>query len=451
VGTIVIPVFSRAEEDPEAALADSAFKPVWDVIRALRAHDADLAEQLDSLRRELGRGASKVTIPPKIHLDLPARIGLDFASAFDVRLVEQTTSVWEFWLGLLSTTSRRLGVSVCRQTTPLEGSGLACGAPSAAGSEGQELAAYVQEHGDARVPIAHSTPGGFTLESWCSNRRSDHKRGALDPERIAALDALGFIWGHRQDDTWTAGLAELGAYVKAHGNARVPQAHSAPSGFNLGAWCGTQRIARKAGRLRAQRVAALDALGFAWDTYREAFDRGLAELAAYVEANGDARVPQVHVTATGFKLGEWCLDQRKARKSRKARKLSAERLDALDELGFVWDAHQEAFDRGFAELVAYVEANGDARVSKRDVLPSGFRLGAWCQKRRLERKVRTLSAERVAALDALGFVWDPFQERFDRGLAELAAYVQAHGDAGVPATYSTPGGFNLGSWCSTSR
>ena len=100
-GTIVIPIFIGSEEDPEVALDDSAFKPVLDVIRALRAHDEDLAEQLDSFRRELGKGASSVTIPPKIHLDLPVHIGLDFASAFEVRLVEETTSTWEFSLGLL--------------------------------------------------------------------------------------------------------------------------------------------------------------------------------------------------------------------------------------------------------------------------------------------------------------------------------------------------------------
>ena len=59
----------------------------------MSAHDADLAEQdFDSLRRELGKGASSVTVPPKLHLDLPAHVGLDFASAFEVRLVERTTS-----------------------------------------------------------------------------------------------------------------------------------------------------------------------------------------------------------------------------------------------------------------------------------------------------------------------------------------------------------------------
>jgi predicted helicase len=99
VGTIVIPVFIDTNEDPEIALDDSAFKPVWDVIKAMRAHDDELGRELDSIRRELGRQRGQVRLPGKIHLDLPARVSSDFARAFDVRLVEQTTATWEFYFG----------------------------------------------------------------------------------------------------------------------------------------------------------------------------------------------------------------------------------------------------------------------------------------------------------------------------------------------------------------
>ena len=92
------------------------FKPVWDVIKALRAHDDELAEQLDELRRSLGkRGGAK--LPDKIHLDLPTKVGTDFADAFDVRLVERTTVSWEYWFGLLERyvaengTSRRSAIT----------------------------------------------------------------------------------------------------------------------------------------------------------------------------------------------------------------------------------------------------------------------------------------------------------------------------------------------------
>ena len=99
VGTIVIPVFIEAGGDPDSALDTSAFKPVWDVIRALRAHDDELGEQLDELRRGLGRQNKKLRRPGKIRLDLPARVGTDFVDAFNVHLVDQTTASWEFWLG----------------------------------------------------------------------------------------------------------------------------------------------------------------------------------------------------------------------------------------------------------------------------------------------------------------------------------------------------------------
>ena len=101
VGTIVIPVFIDTDTDPDAALNDSSFKPVWDVIQALRAHDEELGEHIDSLRREMGRTGGVPKLPDKIHLDLPTHISADFARAFDVRLVDSVTAPWMEWFGML--------------------------------------------------------------------------------------------------------------------------------------------------------------------------------------------------------------------------------------------------------------------------------------------------------------------------------------------------------------
>jgi hypothetical protein len=69
---------------------------MWDVIKALRSHDDELGEQLDELRRQLGRQSGPPRRPGKIILDLPQRVGIDFSGAFNVRLLEQTTTSWEF-------------------------------------------------------------------------------------------------------------------------------------------------------------------------------------------------------------------------------------------------------------------------------------------------------------------------------------------------------------------
>ena len=46
-GTIVIPVFIEDGDEQEASIEASNFKPVWDVLKALRAHDEVLADKLD--------------------------------------------------------------------------------------------------------------------------------------------------------------------------------------------------------------------------------------------------------------------------------------------------------------------------------------------------------------------------------------------------------------------
>jgi hypothetical protein len=166
---VVIPVFIDTEEDATIALDDSAFKPVWDVIKALRSHDDELGEQLDELRRQLGRlrQRQRPRLPDKIHLDLPAKVGIDFAHAFKVRLVEQTTASWEFSFGVLEQ--------------------------------------FAERNGDARVPQSYSVDG-YPLGWWVTTERSFYRRGTLDAERQHRLqDLTGWTWDPVADQ-WEEGF-----------------------------------------------------------------------------------------------------------------------------------------------------------------------------------------------------------------------------------------------------
>jgi hypothetical protein len=94
IGTIVIPVFIDESEDADHVLSQSAFEPVWQVLKALRAHDRRLADELDQLRLSLGRrskSGGRISLPDNIHLDVPRLLLRDFEQAFYVRTVEQTT------------------------------------------------------------------------------------------------------------------------------------------------------------------------------------------------------------------------------------------------------------------------------------------------------------------------------------------------------------------------
>ena len=94
IGTIIIPVFVDESEDADHALENSAFDPVWQVLKALRAHDRRLADELDGLRTSLGKQASggkRIRLPANVVLDVPRLLLKDFEQAFYVRAVMAAT------------------------------------------------------------------------------------------------------------------------------------------------------------------------------------------------------------------------------------------------------------------------------------------------------------------------------------------------------------------------
>ena len=75
-------------------------------------------------------------------------------------------------------------------------------------------------------------------------------------------------------------------------------------------------------------------------------------------------MPDAFVTGT-YKLGRWVAVQRF-----KEDTLSPERKKRLNAIGFVWDAHDAAWEQGFAALTKFKARKGHCRVP-RGVTSSG--------------------------------------------------------------------------------
>lgn len=71
-----------------------------------------------------------------------------------------------------------------------------------------------------------------------------------------------------------------------------------------------------------------------------------------------------------------------------------------------------------------------------------------------EHGTPTLTPERIAQLDAIGFDWGPAtveQQRWANAIAHLSDYVAEHGHTRVPHRVTCSDGFRLGLWVTTRR
>jgi hypothetical protein len=206
------------------------------------------------------------------------------------------------------------------------------------------------------------------------------------------LDEIGFV-SDPHESAWEEGFTALTTFKTREGHCRVPQRHIEGT-FNLGAWVARQRATKD--RISPERRKRLDEIGFVWDPLEEVWEEGFAALTTFEAREGHCNVPDGHVE-TKCNLGKWIGRQRAVRDT-----MPAERMRRLDEIGFVWDPHESAWEEGFAALTTFKTREGNCRVPQRHI-EATFKLGVWVSKQRAKRD--NMFAERRQRLDLIDFVW----------------------------------------------
>jgi len=397
-GTIVLPVFIEDGDDHEASIEASNFKPVWDVLKALRAHDEVLASTLDQYRTNMAKNASqsRESISDKIIFDMPISVNPEFASALRTVLVEASTATWEFWFGLLEK--------------------------------------FKEAEGHCLVSVRYITDG-FFLGKWVSHQRNSLE--ILPPDLKKRLDDLGFVW-NVFDQWWEEGFAALVIFKERQGHCNVPDKHL-EGDFSLGQWVSKQRQSNSASETDRQR--RLSEIGFVWNIRDEAWEKAFDHLVRFKEQEGHCLVSVRYIT-DGFKLGSWVSEQRN---HEEAMDMSRRRL--LDDIGFIWDVHSYLWEQGFSALLSFQRREGHCKVSKQDI-EDGYNLWQWVNVQK--RNFNSMPAERVRRLDCLGFIWDPFSDAWEEAFAALSRYKDQEGHLRVPRGLESEG-VNLSGWISHQR
>ena len=112
-------------------------------------------------------------------------------------------------------------------------------------------------------------------------------------------------------------------------------------------------------------------------------------------------------------LAQWVKRQRyqyKLKQESKRSTMSDERVSALNEIGFIWDSHSAIWDERLSELIQYKQVNGHCNVPSR--FTQNRQLAVWVKRQRrqykfhCEGKPSSMTRERIASLEAIGFEWD---------------------------------------------
>jgi len=462
-GVIILPVFIGDSEDPEFALKGSAFKPVWDVLKALRAHDDVLAEELDSLCRKLGANKNPDAISPaKISLNLSVSVSEDFAKAFRVMIVRKSTSSWEYGYG--------------------------------------QLLAYIDAKGDSLVPKKYETAKGYKLGSWVASQRASYKKNSLPKKRQIALEQLPeWVWDYSLG-SWKKKLKYLKEYVKREMSADVPINYFTEDGFNLGTWVKYQHLAHNSGNLSKEMEESLEEInGWAWKTDNSGnlskemeesqeetngwpcktefqdflkFPHILIKKLELYTAMYDSNVAIKFITADG--LGDWISEVRRAYSQGR---LSRENIKAFENVsGWVWSpaqlprepephnvggkgqsqyissSHEHKWQVKYKCLQKYILEHKTSSVPCRHVTADGINLGLWVATQRTQYKSRTLSKKRQRLLEQLpGWEWSSQEHVWNTGYLSAQQYAKDNGDLLISFDYITEDGFKLGQWVTTQR
>lgn len=192
-----------------------------------------------------------------------------------------------------------------------------------------------------------------------------------------------------------------------------------------------------------------ETLGASWEMMYEAAAR-------YYDEHGDLLVPKRHITEEGLSLGAWIATQRRVYAGKTDGMLTEKQIEKLSAIGMRWQcAKDAAWEKNYAAAKRYYQEHGNLLVNIGENDYCGVTLGKWIAQLRSYKKSHTgsayLSPERVAAMDAIGMVWDVPDYLWEQNYRAAEQYYREHGSLSVAHDYVDKAGVCLGAWLSKMR
>lgn len=264
---------------------------------------------------------------------------------------------------------------------------------------------YLEHNNTLNVPYDYKVDG-ISLGTWLGCQRLKYKNGKLDQEKIDLLNSIGMSWDVRLDK-WNLMYEEAKKYYLKYGNLNIGK----DSG-ELGVWIIQQRVAYKSRNLPPEkrsmpplsdeRVQKLEEIGMIWNVNDSNWDKMYEKAKAYYLEHNHLRI-----IIDNSDLGRWIDGQRR---SYREGTISEVHKRLLDEIGMIWNVHDEKWNLMYEKTREFFEENGHLNAPKNykvigiDGKPIGLR--RWIDYQKELYSTGDLSEDKILRLESIGIIWN---------------------------------------------
>ena len=407
LGYVLLPLYvgqDVSEVAIDAAVKREGYGVIWDVLATMQEQDAQFGNALSSGRTARANAQSKDGDFLKNMLVLSSAGFVEqLHSSIATMAINRLTSSWE---------------------------------------ENFALTKKYKQENDGRDPPQGLIANGRNLGIWCNHQRALHKRSLLALDKFERLQAIKFRWevlAERFEEMFDLLLS----YKEANGHVNL-SVYESWREQPLGEWVARQRRLKIEGRISAERIERLDAIGFVWKL-EEGYERFIRALKEQFAKQGNVAV----AAQSDWKpMAAWF---RKIRALKHEGELTPKQIEEIESCGFVW-ATPDPYDAGIGKLVRFKNRYGHCRtIPSTDDDPEFLGLHKWIQaQRHLQGKGR-MSVQRYQELSSLGIQWERVYVDWEIGFSELQRFRQENGHIDVSMSFVTAGGYELGDWFSRQR
>jgi hypothetical protein len=295
----------------------------------------------------------------------------------------------------------------------------------------KRLIIYKMQFGDCDVKQDYSDTN---LAKWVIYQRKI--KDTIAPSKKQKLDNINFIWDEFDYD-FNKYYYMLKLYYSKNGNCIVTKNDNE----NLYLWINLIRKDQNKQsnkRLSKVHIEKLNELGFDWEPEDISWEDGFNRLSAYKIQTGETDVKNDY---SDSELLNWIYKQRNDKIL-----MSSDKKKKLDEIGFIWDdkenkkknknykyINDEDFEENFDLLKQHILNNGNCNVSPID----NMALYSWISLIRSSKKNNNnwrLTENQINKLNQIGFLWDRYENVWEKYFNLLIEYKVVFGSCHVKST-----------------